>query len=115
MDEIELDQIIIFLRGNLSLKELLKNVEIRGFGEKRVHLRFSLEQLIDIRENERVGIQFRKNWNRKIPTGTRWIYRNRLLEMKEKGELENFTEELEKLKGILPKTTFYRLKKEMIN
>lgn len=113
MDEIELDQVIMFLRGNLSLSQLLKNVEIKGFGEKRVHLRFSLEQLIDIRENERVGIKFRENWNRKIPSGTRWIYRNRLIEMKEKGESEKFTEELEHLKRILPKTTYYRLRNEV--
>lgn len=111
MDEIELDQIIIFLRGNITLRQLLRGVEIKGFGEKREHLRFSLEQLIDIRENEKVGIQFRKNWNRKIPTGTRWIYRNRLLEMKQKGE--DIIEELEKLRNILPKTTFYRLKNEV--
>lgn len=112
MDGIELDAIIMFLRGNIPLKTLLRNVRITGVTKTRVHLKFSLEQLIDLRENARVGNIFRRNWHHRMYTGTRWQYRNILLEMITKGE--DITEKLNDFKKILPKTTYYRLKKDLV-
>jgi len=102
MDELELDQIIMFLRGNLSLKDLLKYVRIDGFGKERDNLKYSLQQLIDLQEKAYIGYKFQKNFGR----GKK---RDKYLQQIKTGK-----KTLEDFKDNIPKTTFYRLKKDLI-
>lgn len=110
MDEIELDFIIMFLRGRMPLNKLLKYIKIDGFGTDRNSLKYSLEQLIDIRDNDLLALKFKRNWTTKIK-GYRFVYRNELLDMKKNGE--DITKKLKEYKKILPKSTYYRLKNDL--
>ena len=102
MDELELDQIIMFLRGNLPLKKLLKYVQIKSISKNNEHLRFSLEQLEDLKKNADIGFSFRKNQGG-----------NKIRDKYVK-QIRNGEKRLEDFKGVIPHTTYYRLKKDLL-
>lgn len=101
MNEIELGNMIAFLRGNLTLKNLLKYTKIETINNKneRKPLKFLLEQLVNIKEESYKGWQFRGGKN-----NIKGYYIDKI----KKGE-----KTLEELKGFLSNGTYYRIKKEL--